>query len=173
LNFVAGQTIPNAVSTGVNANGDIEIYNNSGNSHVIVDVTGWYAKSDTEAPQLRSLSWTPSSVNTSTGAQTITVTFRVTDDLSGAGACSQVGGGWAINFRSPSGQWAGVNGGNAIATGTALDCVVEASMSVRAFAESGVWTVDLAHFGDMAGNDQLWNASQLAANGFPTTFTNN
>ena len=173
LNFVAGQTIPNAVSTGVNADGDIEIYNNSGYSHVVVDITGWYAKSDTEAPQLRSLSWTPSSVNTSTGAQTITVTFRVTDDLSGAGACV-TGDRWAINFRSPSDQLVEVNpNGGVTRTGTALDCVVEASLTVPAFAESGVWTIGYVFLGDLAGNQSILFAAQLAANGFPTTVTNN
>jgi hypothetical protein len=175
LNFVAGQTIPNAVSTGVNANGDIEIYNNSGNSHVIVDVTGWYAKSDVEAPQLQSLSWTPSSVNTSTGAQTITVTARITDDLAGNAGPPYLSSASQISFKSPSGSqsvWAMLADAERV-SGTALDGTVRYSMTVPAFAESGVWTVEHLLLADQAGNTRWLSASQLAGSGFPTTFTNN
>jgi alpha-tubulin suppressor-like RCC1 family protein len=174
LNFVAGQTIPNAVSTGVNASGDIEIYNNSGYSHVVVDVTGWYAKSDTEAPQLQSLSWTPSSVNTSTGSQSITVTARVTDDLSGF----DVGPGYShgsmqIRFRSPSySQFVDARVSNLV-SGSVVDCIVSGSMTLPAFAESGVWTVEYVWLADQVGNMRSLNSSQLSGSGFPRTFTNN
>jgi hypothetical protein len=171
LNFVAGQTIPNAVSTGVNANGDIEIYNNSGNSHVIVDVTGWYAKSDTEAPQLQSLSWSPSSVNTSAGAQSITVTAGVTDDLSGLDVSNL--NQFEIRFRSPSySQFVDAVASNLV-SGSAIDCVVSGSMTLPAFAESGVWTVEYVMLRDQVGNMRVLNSSQLSGSGFPTTFTNN
>jgi alpha-tubulin suppressor-like RCC1 family protein len=175
LNFVAGQTIPNAVSTGVNANGDIEIYNSAGNTHVIVDVTGWYAKSDTEAPQLQSLSWTPSSVNTSTGAQTITVTARITDDLAGnAGPSNPTGNRSYISFKSPGGAWlVALLGDEQRVSGTALDGIVESSITVPAFSPSGVWTVDALRLIDNVGNDVTLTTSQLIARGFPTTFTNN
>jgi hypothetical protein len=43
LNFVAGTTRANLVTVGVNqSNGQISIYNAFGNTHVIVDVVGWY-----------------------------------------------------------------------------------------------------------------------------------
>jgi hypothetical protein len=43
LNFVAGTTRANLVTVGVNpGNGQISIYNAFGNTHVIVDVVGWY-----------------------------------------------------------------------------------------------------------------------------------
>ena len=49
VNFTAGQTIPNAVvvglSTGLScdiARGWIGIYNPFGNTHVIIDVAGWF-----------------------------------------------------------------------------------------------------------------------------------
>ena len=74
LNFTAGQTIPNAVVSGVGANGSIAIFNPFGSVHVIVDITGWFARSDTEPPVLQSLSLSPSAVNTAVGAQTIVVT---------------------------------------------------------------------------------------------------
>ena len=42
LNFVAGQTIPNAVMVKVGAGGRIDLFNLAGSVHVIADVAGWY-----------------------------------------------------------------------------------------------------------------------------------
>jgi hypothetical protein len=42
LNFVAGQTVPNLVMAMLGADGTISLYNNAGNTHVVVDVVGWY-----------------------------------------------------------------------------------------------------------------------------------
>ncbi len=42
LNFSAGQTVANAVITKVGANGSISIFDNSGATHVVVDVLGWF-----------------------------------------------------------------------------------------------------------------------------------
>ena len=45
VNFTAGTTIPNSVIAKVGADGSISIYNAAGNTHVIVDVAGWFAAS--------------------------------------------------------------------------------------------------------------------------------
>jgi len=42
LNFVAGQTVPNLVIAKIGADKKISIFNNSGNTHVIVDVVGYF-----------------------------------------------------------------------------------------------------------------------------------
>jgi hypothetical protein len=42
INFAAGQTIPNAVTTKVGTGGDIRIYNGAGSVNVIVDVVGYF-----------------------------------------------------------------------------------------------------------------------------------
>jgi hypothetical protein len=42
LNFPPGRTIPNMVISKVGTDGFIAIYNNSGCTHVIVDIVGWY-----------------------------------------------------------------------------------------------------------------------------------
>jgi hypothetical protein len=42
LNFVAGANRANLVTVGVSASGSITIFNAFGNTHVIVDVMGWY-----------------------------------------------------------------------------------------------------------------------------------
>ncbi|HVF20363.1 MAG TPA: N-acetylmuramoyl-L-alanine amidase [Mycobacteriales bacterium] len=43
LNFVAGETVPNAVVVGLGADGAIVLTNPSGTTHAIVDVVGWYS----------------------------------------------------------------------------------------------------------------------------------
>ena len=42
LNFVAGQTVPNLVTVKVGADGKVKAFNNSGETHVIFDVAGYY-----------------------------------------------------------------------------------------------------------------------------------
>lgn len=42
LNLRPGQTVPNAVLSGVGAGGQIAIFNPAGAVHVLVDVTGWF-----------------------------------------------------------------------------------------------------------------------------------
>lgn len=42
LNYVAGQTVPNHVTVRIGAGGKVSLFNNSGSTHVIVDVVGWY-----------------------------------------------------------------------------------------------------------------------------------
>jgi len=41
LNFVGGQTIPNAVLTKIGSNGDVCIYNSQA-THLVADVTGYF-----------------------------------------------------------------------------------------------------------------------------------
>ncbi len=43
LNFQPGTTVANAAVIGVGPGGTIEIYNSSGSSHVVVDITGWFS----------------------------------------------------------------------------------------------------------------------------------
>ena len=44
LNFVAGETVPNAVVVGLGDDGAIILTNSSGTTHAIVDVVGWYSR---------------------------------------------------------------------------------------------------------------------------------
>ena len=48
LNFVAGQEVPNLVTVKVGANGRVNLFNSSGDTHVIADVVGYYTPT---APQ--------------------------------------------------------------------------------------------------------------------------
>jgi hypothetical protein len=42
LNFKAGATVPNLVTTRLSPDGKIKIYNLAGATHVVIDVAGWY-----------------------------------------------------------------------------------------------------------------------------------
>ncbi|MDQ4131821.1 MAG: beta-propeller fold lactonase family protein [Actinomycetota bacterium] len=42
LNFVRGETVPNLVMVPVDEAGRVNIYNSSGQTHVVVDVVGWF-----------------------------------------------------------------------------------------------------------------------------------
>ena len=49
LNWVAGQTIANAVTVKVGAGGKVSVFNPSGSTQVILDVVGWYDRSGSGA----------------------------------------------------------------------------------------------------------------------------
>ena len=42
LNFKAGQTVPNQVTVKLGTGGKVNLYNNTGTTHVLFDVAGWY-----------------------------------------------------------------------------------------------------------------------------------
>jgi outer membrane protein assembly factor BamB len=44
LNYSAGQTVPNLVTVKVGENGRVDLYNNSGSTHVVADIAGWFGK---------------------------------------------------------------------------------------------------------------------------------
>ncbi|MDJ0340310.1 hypothetical protein QMK19_00705 [Streptomyces sp. H10-C2] len=44
VNFTAGQTVPNHVTTPLGANGMFDVYNSNGRTHVVADVFGYFTK---------------------------------------------------------------------------------------------------------------------------------
>lgn len=52
LNFAAGQTVPNMVLAKVGAGGAIRLYNNTGSTHVVVDVVGYFSAGDEVGQQV-------------------------------------------------------------------------------------------------------------------------
>jgi hypothetical protein len=80
LNFVAAQTVPNLVITGVGTNGAVSLFNSAGSTQLIADVTGWFPS----GAQLTSL--TPARLlDTRAGFATIDGQF------SGGGAMTALG----------------------------------------------------------------------------------
>ena len=171
LNFQPGLTRANATTVGVGTGGEISIYNSSGTTEVLVDITGWYISSDSEPPVMESLSVSPTSVNTSLSAQVVTATARITDDLSGLKVSS--GSQSAMSFQSPTGNQRvlAVFNPDSLESGTLLDGTHSYEMTLPRFSESGVWTIEYIWLFDEAGNDRYLDATEAALAGHTTTFT--
>ena len=50
VNFVVGEVVPNLVTVGVGAAGQVSIYNFAGATHVVVDIMGWFDNAGGFAP---------------------------------------------------------------------------------------------------------------------------
>ena len=50
LNFVAGDVVPNLVTVGVGAGGQVSVFNLAGATHVVVDIMGWFDNAGGFAP---------------------------------------------------------------------------------------------------------------------------
>lgn len=125
---------------------------------------------DTTPPTLVGFSITPRTVDTSTADQTITLTAHITDDISGVlegpGLVSQ------LNFRSPSGNRLLGATFSTRASGTHTDGVYTYPARLAMGSEQGTWTLSHFRLSDEAGNGSELTTAQVAALGFPTTFTN-
>ena len=114
----------------------------------------------------------PTSVDTSSGPQTITVTAHITDDLAGL---TGAGGFGDLQFYAPStNQNWGVNfrNDNRI-SGTATDGFYQAQLQLPRYSLCGHWE---AKYGilmsDALKNVQTIGKSQLSQRGLPTGFDN-
>ena len=128
--------------------------------------------SDTTPPELVGFSFSPTTIDVSGGAQAVTVTLRITDDVSGFGF-------GIVQFASPSfaplaGQVrsATFNSGNRI-SGDARDGVYEVSVSFPQFSEAGTWRtgglgLSAIRMDDQAGNISFLSEADLIGQGFPT-----
>jgi DNA-binding beta-propeller fold protein YncE len=118
---------------------------------------------DTQAPVLASLDYTPKQVDTSTASADVTVSARITDDLSGFRTGCLV-------FQSPSGNKAASACFSRV-SGTATDGIYSGTVTIPAFTEPGTW-VAYAYIYDQVGNYHPYSTSDLQTAGFPTTLKN-
>jgi hypothetical protein len=119
---------------------------------------------DTTPPSIVGFSFTPDSVNVSAGDQTITITLRIIDDITGFGQGS-------FCFTSPSaGQYACASINNRI-SGDALDGIYQTWVTIPPLSESGVWHFSHGLLYDQLPNTRGLSEEYLIAQGFPTTFT--
>ena len=117
---------------------------------------------DTSAPALAEFDFNPKTIDVSSGPQTVTITLRITDDLSGFEFGNFV-------MVSPSGQQvssAGYNAPNRI-SGNSLDGVYEVSAVIPQFSEAGTWRVIQVFLNDTVGNGVVLRDPDLIARGFP------
>ena len=130
---------------------------------VLISVPSIYAQEDVTPPVLVEFSFTPTTVDVTAGSADVTVTARITDDLSGFG-----GGGFL--FRSPSGQQsAGLNfgSGNRI-SGDENDGIYEFPITITQYAEFGTWVAYQFYLPDLASNVSVLFTGDLITGGFPT-----
>jgi len=121
---------------------------------------------DITPPAVQSLDFTPKMIDVSAGSQSITVTARITDDLSGFL--------WGnMLFQSPS--QIQVRGGSfdswTIISGDIYNGVYEFTINVPQYAEAGEWRVLYFGGSDTTGNARYYYTEELAALGFPTVLT--
>lgn len=115
---------------------------------------------DTTPPKLDGFSFSPTTVDVTNGAQTVTVEFVVSDDLSGASNIQ-------ASFRSPSGQvfrhvFASLQ------NGTPINGTWRGTFDLPRFSEAGAWQVNYVYLQDAVTNSQFINTADLVALGFPT-----
>jgi hypothetical protein len=121
------------------------------------------SEEDLEPPALAGISIVPSTIDTSTSSQTVTVTAHITDNLSGFANGS-------IVFESQTGkQFTGKAGFLNKLSGTAIDGTYEAVVTFKQSVESGTWKVNDVNMADNAGNEANLTAAQLEAKGLPDT----
>jgi len=128
------------------------------------------ASSDTEAPQLISLGISPTEVDVSNASASITVTARITDNLSGNAGGNYSSSPSQIRFRSPSGnQFVDAILAYNLVSGTSVDGQYSYEISLPQFSESGIWTVLYVLLVDQVGNMKTEYAEDLLARSLPTT----
>jgi hypothetical protein len=120
------------------------------------------AQVDTTPPVLTTFSFTPTTIDTTSGPATVTVNLSGTDDLSGIRYIS-------VAFRSPSGtQWRSFPVG--CTTGNTT-CTASADITFPPYGEAGIWTVYAVQAYDASGNTTAYYTADLVAMGLPTQLT--
>jgi hypothetical protein len=116
---------------------------------------------DTTAPTLTAFSFAPTSIDTSSGDATVTVSFSATDDLSGVSYAF-------ARFASPSGAQFRDTSCTVVA-GHATSATITCAVTFQAFGEAGTWAIAYVALTDVVGNNSILRTSDLTALGFQTT----
>jgi hypothetical protein len=115
---------------------------------------------DTQPPQIHSLAFEPTEIDTGASEQQVTVVAHITDNLAGSLAPN-------VSFRSPSS--AQDAGGNlSLVSGSTTDGTFEGQVTFRRFSETGIWRLSGISLADNAGNTRFLNGPQLEELGFPS-----
>lgn len=119
---------------------------------------------DISAPELVELSFIPDSIDVSSGAQNVTFTLRITDDLSG----------FYVGFffvNDPSGDSTGVAVmDNHRISGNANDGIYRFNMSFPQYSEAGTYCIFRFSPEDQANNSITYYEPALISSGFQTKF---
>ncbi|HEY5942681.1 MAG TPA: Ig-like domain repeat protein [Solirubrobacterales bacterium] len=118
--------------------------------------------SDIQGPTLTELGIEPTSVDTTSELQLVTLRAHIDDDLSGF-----VHG--SVTFTSPSGSQ-GTSGSKFdryAGTSTSGDYLLQ--VPFKEFSETGAWKISQIKLVDATGNETLFDQGQVEENGFPNT----
>src|SRR5262249_17456446 len=116
-------------------------------------------REDVMPPVLTAFSFTPTTINTSSGLAVVTANFSVTDDLAGV---LEVG----VSFVSPSG--AHIYGNSQIFSPPPTRGSGVVNVTFPQVSEIGTWTVLNVGVKDNVGNFTDYQTSKSAQLGFPT-----
>jgi hypothetical protein len=130
---------------------------------------------DMAPPQIRALDFSPRRIDTSSSNQTILVTARLFDALSGMGRNMGDYTPWgqaSVTFLSPSKGQTVSTYFNAWtrADGSEFDGVYTNTMILPRYSERGVWSLQYFGLVDAAGNNTNLALADLRQLGFPTEF---
>jgi hypothetical protein len=117
-----------------------------------------FGSDDTTPPELKSLRFTPDTIDTSRSVAEVTLSFSVTDDASGATY-------FEVTFMDPS-------GGLRRTASTKFAPTLAATNSVKItfprFSDSGTWTLSQVFLSDAAGNTLSLDADDINGRGIPS-----
>jgi hypothetical protein len=117
---------------------------------------------DNEPPLLAGLSFLPTTINTKSSNQTVTVTAHITDNLSGFAS-------GYIDFKSPNGTRFTEKASFTKVSGTETDGTYEAKVTFHQYIAPGPWKVAFVHLADNVGNEVTIPTRRLQAKGFAET----
>jgi IPT/TIG domain len=169
--YEAQVTFPRYVERGVWNVSTLQLVDNVGNESVLIPVrlqakgfpgavTVEGTVEDAEPPAVTGLTIEPSSVNTTSSAQTVTVKAQLTDNLSG------VAGG-SIQFQSPNGKQFTSKATFSKVSGSELNGSWKAEVPFEQFTQAGTWKVSSMVLTDGVGNEAKLTGSQLEAKALP------
>src|SRR4051812_22034247 len=123
-------------------------------------------ESDTTGPALAGFSLSPTTIDTSTSSQNVTVTAHITDAGAGIGMS-----GAFVSFRGPNDQYASAFlGSSQRISGTANDGVYRYQLTMPQYSAHGTWTVDMFSLSDAVGNRREISVADLTNAGYPSSF---
>ena len=117
-----------------------------------------FAGDDTTPPELKSLQFLPATIDTSRGTAEVTLSFSVSDDVSGVTY-------FEATFLEPSG---GFHQSASIKFAPTLAATNSVKITFPRFSNSGTWTLSRVLLSDAAGNTLLLDTDGLNGRGMPT-----
>lgn len=130
-------------------------------------VTVQSTPSDTTAPQLTALAFSPPVFDTSDGERSVTASIALSDNLAGVSPASDTFRA-QIRFTSPSGQQLRYGFTPTRSAGTDLNGTWQLPVSFPRYSEAGTWKAEL-WLVDGVANQRYFAPGDLTARGFPSS----